>query len=81
MNSGGGTFGGSCADAQRRAEQRLRTAQSRSVSGMCDTARHYVSTLQSVRRELASGGCPAHALRGYDQAITQAGQTARASCN
>ena len=77
------TVGDDCTQAQRRAEQRLRVAQNQSVGGMgiCDTARHYVSTLQAVRGALASGGCPAHALRQYDQAIAQARQTAFASCS
>ena len=76
------TVDGSCAQAQRRAEQHARRAQdSQSARGMCDAARHYVSTLQTVRRELASGGCPAQALRSYEQAINQARETARASCN
>ena len=72
---------GSCGRAQRRAERILRTARNRSVTGMCSTARHYVNTLESVRRALATGDCPAHALRMYDATISQARKTARASCN
>ena len=76
------TVSGSCAQAQRRIEQHMRRAQdSQSGGGLCNTARHYVSTLQTVRRELASGGCPAQALRSYDQAINQARETVRSSCN
>ena len=78
----GETGGGSCAQAQRRIEQKL-SSQNLSEGGMgiCGTARHYARTLQDVRRELASAGCPTHALRAYDQAIAQVNQTARASCN
>ena len=87
MDSNGSPAGGSpasvgsCAQAQRRAEQIVRAAQNQSFGGMCGTARHYVSTLQAVRRELASGGCPAHTLGAYDRAIAEARQTASASCN
>ena len=78
----GGTASGSCAQVQRRIERKL-SSQNLFVRGMgmCESVRHYVRMLQDVRRELANGGCPAHALREYDRAIAQATQTARASCN
>ncbi len=82
LSGDGGAVGGSCEQAQRRIEQKL-ASQSPTVSrmGMCDGARYYVRMLQDVRQELASGGCPAHAISTYDQTIAQARQTARASCN
>ncbi len=82
LSGDGGAVSGSCEQAQRRIEQKL-ASQNPNVSrmGMCDGARYYVRMLQDVRQELASGGCPAHAISTYDRTIAQARQTARASCN
>ena len=78
-----GSFGGSCDQAQRRAEEMI-AARTRSISndmGMCSSARYFLRTMQDVRRELASGGCPAYALEEYDRTISQASQNVRASCD
>ena len=75
---GGGTVGSSCEQAQRRMKRELesRTRNLRAVKGICESARYYVRMLQDVRRGLANGRCPAHAVRAYDGPIAQATQTA-----
>ena len=75
-----GSGGGSCEQAKRRAERMLAQENPNAVVGMCNTYRRYLQVLQYVQRELASGGCPAHEVRQYDQAIAQTRQGARASC-
>ena len=83
LNAGvGGSFGATCDRAQRRVEDMLaeRTRSGQGM-GMCDSHRYFLRTMQDARRELASGGCPAHALSEYDRTIAQASQSARTTCN
>ena len=71
----------SCEQAKQRVERTLASQNRNSATGgICAQHRRYLQVLQYVRREVANAGCPAHAVRAYDQTIAQTRQGVRAAC-
>lgn len=71
--------GGSCEQAKIRGAQVIQS-QGMTSGGMCATYRSALRMYQTARQYLANGGCPAHEVRQYDNAIAQARRGVRAAC-
>ena len=81
QGAGSGSITEACQEAQVKVARRLASQSSSADNSQCGIRRSYAQTLEGVRRELGSAGCPASALREYDRVIAETRRQARMVCN
>ena len=73
-----GAGSGACHQLATRIARRLKSQNTSGDGSQCSAYRDHARTLESVRQELANGGCPTSA---YDQQISTAKSNARTVCS